>query len=220
MNVLQSVIGFNQEILEDADNEVFEALQGGDDNAAVTDELLPEDSVTCWTCGSEVDPEQIETTVEKLRDLSQDAVGEINDIESELDDLKDERRERENQQQRQERLQQRQRRLDNEIEETQDRIETLSERREQLREEIEIDEAEVEELENEAYEEILNLHKQANQLEYKLGSYENDLEYVDEEIRTIENRLEEEGDLEVRRDEINKKSRRYGRISNEPKRRR
>ena len=202
LNELQSVIRFNQEMLEESGDEVFEALRNGDGGEGVTDELLPDDSVTCWTCGSEVDAAQIETTIEKLRSLSQDTVSEINDIDSELDELKTERQDRQDQQRRRERLDRRKRELEDEIEETESRIETLEERRDDLREEIETVEAEIEELEDESYEEILDLHKEANQLEYDLGTLENDLERVEDNIGTIEARLQEESELEARREEI------------------
>jgi len=203
LNELQSVIGFNQELLEESAHELFEALEENVDGDAVTDELLPEETVTCWTCGSEVNPDQIETTVEKLRETSQDIVGEINDFEEELDDLKARRRERQNQQRRRERLESRQRELTDEIGDAETRIERLSERRDGLREEIESIETEIEALENDAYEEILDLHREANQLEYDLGTLESDLERVEDNIETIEGRLDDEADLKAQREDIN-----------------
>jgi DNA repair exonuclease SbcCD ATPase subunit len=203
LNELQSVIGFNQEMLEESGDEVSDALRDGDrDGEGVTDELLPDDSVTCWTCGSEVDAAQIESTIEKLRSLSQETVSEINDIDDELEELKGKRRDRKDQQRRRERLDRRKRELEDEIEETEVRIERLSERREDLREEIETVEGEIEELEDDSYEEVLDLHKEANQLEYDLGTLETDLERVEDNIETIEERLEGEAELEARKDEV------------------
>mgnify|MGYP000274207094 CR=1 FL=1 len=203
VNELQSVIGFNQDMLEDAGNGTFDALQTDTENEDVTDELLPDDTVTCWTCGSDVEADQIETTVEKLQALSKDTVGDINDIDAELDDLKEQRRERQDQQRQRERLERRQRELETEIEDTEDRIQTLTERRDDLREEIKTVEEEVEELEDESNEELLELHKEANQLEYDLGSLESDLERVEDNISSIEARLDEESDLKNRREDVN-----------------
>lgn len=203
VNELQSVIKFNQEMVEDAGNGVFDALQTNTESEELTDELLPDETVTCWTCGSDVEADQIETTVEKLQELSKDTISEINDLDSELDELKEQRRERENQQRQRERLERRQRELESEIDETEARIQTLSERRDKLREEIKTVEEEVEALEDESNEELLELHKEANQLEYDLGSIENDLERVEDNISSIEERLEEEAELKSRREEIN-----------------
>jgi len=201
VNELQSVIGFNQKRLEEGAEEFMEAVEG--DSEAVTDELLPDETITCWTCGSEVKADQIEVTIEKLQELSQETVGEINDIEADLEEAKEKRRELQAQQRERERLERRQRELEDNLEQTEARIETLSERREELREEIEAVEAEVEDFENDTYEEILDLHKEANQLEYDLGTLESDLERVEENIATIEERLDEESELEAQREELN-----------------
>jgi len=201
VNELQSVIGFNQERLEEGAEEFMGAVE--DDSEVVTDELIPDDTVTCWTCGTEVEADQIEATIEKLQNLSQGTVGEINDLEADLEEAKSERRELQTQERERERLKRRQRELEDELEQTEARIEMLSERRDELRDEVEAIEEEVEALENDAYEEILNLHKEANQLEYDLGTLENDLERVEENIASIEERLDKEADLETRREEIN-----------------
>jgi chromosome segregation ATPase len=200
LNELQNVIGFNQERLDSGTDEFIEALE--EDSETVTDDLLSEETVTCLTCGSEVKLDQIETTIETLQDLSQETVGEINDLEDDLEEVKIKRRERRNQQRERERLERRQQELGDGIKKAETRIETLSERREELRGEIEIIESEVDALEDDAYEEILNLHRKANQLEYDLGTLENDLERVEGNIATIEGRLDEESALETRREEV------------------
>lgn len=199
---IQSVIGFNQERLEEGTETFAEVFEGGG-HGAVTDELLPEETVTCWTCGSEVDTGQIETTIEKLQELSQELVGDINDLEDELDGLTDQRLDLEEQQRRHEELERRQEDLAINLEETEARIQELTDRREALRKEVEAIEANVDSLESDAYTEILDLHKEANQLEYDLGQLESDRERVEENITTIEERLDEEADLKARREEIN-----------------
>ena len=201
LNELQSVIGFNQERLEEDAEEFMQAVEN--DSESVTDELLPDETATCWTCGNEVEADQIEATIEKLQNLSQETVGEVNDLEADLEGAKEERRDLQAQQRERERLERRRRGLEDELEETEARIETLSERRDELRNKIKAIEEEVEALENDAYEEILKLHKEANQLEYDLGTSENDLERVEENIATIEDRLDEEANLEARREELN-----------------
>jgi len=199
---LRSVVQFNEEMLADGTDDVVDTLATDDGDSEVTDELLPDETVTCWTCGSTVDAEQIETTVEKLRELNRDAVGEINEIDDELAELKERRDEIEDQQRQRDRLERRRRELNSKIERTEHRIDELTERRDDLREEIEATETDVEALENDAYSEILDLHREANQLEYGLGSLETDLERVEENIATIEERLDEEPELETRRDDI------------------
>lgn len=79
VNELQSVMGFNEEMLSDAGS--FADLVPNDEEN-LTDQLVADDEVVCWTCGSEVAQDQIESTLSQLRDLSQSKVGEVNDFES------------------------------------------------------------------------------------------------------------------------------------------
>ena len=203
INEVQSVIRFNQDMLEGEDDDLLDALEppeGGD--GELTDGLLPDETVTCWTCGSEVPNDQIETTVDRLQELSQSKLGEIRDIEDELDELTDEIRELEEKQRRREQLQRQQSTLETELDRGESTIERLTDRRETLQAGIEDLEAEIEDLEDDSYEEILDIHKEANQHEYELGRLEGSLEDVEAEITRIGDRLDEASDLERRRDEL------------------
>ena len=200
INEVQSVIGFNQEMLEDADVDVLDALEESSED--VTDELLPDETATCWTCGSEVPEEQIETTISRLQELSQSKLGETNEIESKIDETNSEVSELREQQQQREELERQIDEAEREIEQGESTIEQLVDQREVLQTEIEDLESEIEELQDEAHEEILDLHKEANRLEYELGRLEGDLEDVEEEIADLESRLDKESDLEARREEL------------------
>jgi DNA repair exonuclease SbcCD ATPase subunit len=202
LNDIQSVIGFNEEMLDEANDDLLERLESSDDDGTVTDDLLPDETVICWTCGSGVAADQIESTVDTLRDLNRETISEIRAIEDELQELDDQRDELETQQQQRDRLDRRRRELDEEIERTEAQIADLSDRRDTLRDEIEAIEATVETLEDDAYDKVLDLHKEANQLEYDLGSLETDLERIEDNIATIEDRLDEAADLEGRREEL------------------
>ncbi|QLD89073.1 AAA family ATPase [Natronomonas salina] len=200
VNEIQSVIGFNRKMLEDASGDVLDALEEPADD--VTEELLPDETVTCWTCGSEVPEDQIETTVSRLQELSQNKLGEVNDIESEIDELSTEIRELREQQRKREKLERRIDEAEAEIETSEATIDRLGDRREELQDEIESLEAEIADLEDDSYEEVLDLHKEANQYEYELGRLEGDLEDVEAEIAEIEARLDDESELVERRAEI------------------
>uniref|UniRef100_UPI0037420D54 archaea-specific SMC-related protein n=1 Tax=Halomarina oriensis TaxID=671145 RepID=UPI0037420D54 len=66
---LQNVISFNEELLEGVEGTVGDALDGGvSSEGSVTDQLVDDGSVVCWTCGSEVAAERIEQTLAQLRD--------------------------------------------------------------------------------------------------------------------------------------------------------
>jgi len=201
VNELQSVIGFNEEMLDDAGSNAFAELSETE-TENLTDQLLDDDEVTCWTCGSVVDEDQIEATVSRLRELSQTKVGEVNQLENDINELQSEKREFEQAQRERDRIERRLTDLDGEIEETEGRIEELQSRREELTDEVESVEAEVDALESEDYSEVLDLHKEANQLEYELESLETDLDRVDDDIADIEARIDEESDVNARLEEV------------------
>ncbi len=201
INEVQSVIRFNQEMLEGEDDDLLDALESPEETD-ITDELLPDKTVTCWTCGSEVPHEQIETTVSRLQELSQEKLSEVTDLETEIDELSDEITSRKQKRRRRETLERRRSELQADIERGEASIERLTDRRETLQGEIEVLEAEIEDLEDESYQEILDLHKEANQLEYELGRLEGELDDVESELADVEERLDAESDLESHRSEL------------------
>ena len=212
LNEVQSVIGFNQDMLDGEDGDRLEALEvpapSTDANAdrnedEVTGGLLPDATTTCWTCGSEVSRDQIEATVDRLQELSRSKLGEVNDIEERLDELTEEVRDLEQHQRRREQLQRQRADLESDIERSESAIDRLTERRGTLQAEIEDLEAGIEDLEDgDGYEAVLELHKEANQYEYELGRLEENLEDTEAEIDRIEGRLDAESELRRQREEL------------------
>lgn len=201
INEVQSVIRFNQEMLDDEDADLLDVLESTE-GTEITEGLLPDETVTCWTCGSEVPRDQIETTVSRLQELSQDKLGAITDIEDELDGLTEAVDELKGKQRRREKLRRRRSELEDEIERGESSVEGLTDRREALQSEIESLESEIEGLEDDSYQEILDIHKAANQLEYELGRLEGELDDVESEIADVEDRLDAESELRSRREEL------------------
>ena len=80
VNELQSVIKFNEKMLDSPGSTAFEGLAdaGAGD---VTGQLLGDDEVACWTCGSRVGRDQIEATLGQLRERSRTEVEEANELE-------------------------------------------------------------------------------------------------------------------------------------------
>jgi DNA repair exonuclease SbcCD ATPase subunit len=201
VNDLQSVIGFNEEMLEGTGDDVLGGLESTDSNGTVTDQLL-DDEVTCWTCGSSVDADQIGSTMDRLRELSRETLAEMNEVETEMSELRTERRELEESRRVRERVDRRLSQLEDEVERGESTVQRLQERRTALTEEVEEIEAAVEELEDDSHSRVLDLHREANQLEYELGRLENDLDRVEENIATIEDRLAQEADVEAQQEEV------------------
>lgn len=203
MSNLQNVIQFNEEMLGDTDETTIDALDGTDEtDSKLTDQLLSDTSITCWTCGSEIKRDRIEGTLNELQDVRQDYLDSISEVEADLKELREQQRERESQQQRREKLERRLNKTESELERRQGTLEELRGQRDQLSEEIETAEQEVEQLESEDFSAVLDIHKEANQIEFDLGRLESELDDITDRISNIEDRLAEESELRARRDRI------------------
>jgi predicted nucleic acid-binding Zn-ribbon protein len=200
---LQSVIQFNEGMLDGTSRDIAEALRGQEDDAAVTDQLLEtSESVVCWTCGTEVDPERIERTLERLRGLRESKYGEQSDVADRLDELRDRKSEIESRKRRRERIQDQIADARAEIEERSEKIERLETERGDLRSEIEALEAEIADLEERDRSAVLETHKRVNELEIELERLEEERDRVVSNIEEVESRVGEIDDLEERKGEI------------------
>jgi len=201
VNELQTVIQFNEEMLDDTSAEIVAALRD-DDRDSVTDQLV-DDTVVCWTCGSDVDSESIEETLDRLRDLRQEKLQERRALRSNLDDLKTEKATQQERKRQRSQVQTQLDRARSELEQRRERIEELTDERERLEERLEDLESEVEDSRDETRSELLDLHREANEIEFELGQLKDDLEGVTTEIERVESELEGRDDLKARREEIN-----------------
>ena len=206
---LQSVIGFNEEMLEGDGFAAEHAIDGNgstaateDDEGAITDQLVDGDTTTCWTCGSEVGRDSIEETLERLRSLRSEKLSERNEITDEIDDLKAERQELEQAKQSRERAERRLEQVEDELDRAHDRIEDLEAEREELESEAEQLEADTEEFEETDYSEALELHREANRLELEVDRLESERDDLTAQIEEYEADLEERDELEERRESI------------------
>ena len=215
---LQNLIQYNEDQLEDGEYNVIgrisddvnsktdteESSSGAD---AITDRLLADENtgsetVTCWTCGSAVDREQIEATVDQLKSVRADRVQSLNDVKSDLDSLKSEKREIESEQTRRSDLESTINRITQEIDQRKKQLETLKEQRKELTATIETLETEVNELESESFEDILSLHREANEVEFEINRLESDHQSVSNKIESIEAAIDRIDTLESERKTI------------------
>jgi DNA repair exonuclease SbcCD ATPase subunit len=195
---LQDAIQFNEEMLDGTDGVVSDAIGDGQE---VTDRLVG-DTVTCWTCGSSVASERIETTLDRLRETRQAKLDTLDDLEDELERLETERREQRRTRRRRETAEENLAAVEAELEERRETLDSLRTERDRLRDDIEATETEIEDLETASFDEVLDLHRAANDLEFELGRLESELDDVTDRIRTIETRLDEERTLQERRAEL------------------
>lgn len=167
-----------------------------------TDQLVKGDRLVCWTCGSNVARDRIAATLDTLQTVRQEYLDDIQAIETELDELRERQQELESQRGRRTSFEQNLEDTKQELEERQKTLEELRETREQFNKEIEMVEQEVSELESEDFSDVLDLHKEANQLEFELERLESDLDDVTDWITAIEDRLAEEDALREQREEL------------------
>jgi len=206
INELRSLIQYNEERLEAED---YELLQDGgaaaeESGGSLTDQLVDSDSetVVCWTCGSSVEREQIESTIDRLKSLRTEKVDALNDVKSQLEELKQEQREATKKQRRRTEIERKLDDIEAELDRRDEQIDALKSNREGLTDEVESLESEVESLESADFDEILTLHKEANQLEFEIDSLESDLDDVTSEIEEIEADVERADDLREQRTEL------------------
>ncbi|WP_455449560.1 archaea-specific SMC-related protein [Natrinema thermotolerans] len=203
---LQSVIRFNEERLAedgfDVDLEVDDGA-AADDDGDVTDQLLADsDDVVCWTCGSRVDRDRIEATLDRLRSLRQRKLDERSDLQEQIDDLSDRRKELREQRQKRGEIETRLEAVEDELERRTDRIEALEADLEEQRARVEDLESDAETYENAEYGEVIDTHRDLNRLELELEDLEAERDEVEARIAEIEEKIEERSDLEGRRETV------------------
>jgi chromosome segregation ATPase len=195
-NKLQNVVGFNEEMLEKKD--VLSFAIGDEESGDVTDQLLPEDTLQCWTCGNSVEKTEIESTLDQLREFSQTKMSELRELDDEISELVDQQRQRQERRRKRERFERELAEIETEIDQTEEKIDQLQSRRESVTADVEQLESAVEDLESEDNNRILTLHKEANQLQYELGNLENELQRVEQNIDQIEEEINREPDIEAK----------------------
>ena len=199
---LQSTIQFNQQRLDDPDD-----FPGTDaDSGEITRQLVSandETTLTCWSCGSTVDREQIETTIDQLREFRQTKLQRRNEIQADIekrqadrDKIERVRREREN-------AEQHLSSLDAEIRSRKERLEALV--AESDRQNIAVAQLEsiADDLEATEYDEMLEEQKRLSKLSVRLENKEREREELVSEIEASEARLDEREELGAEREEIN-----------------
>lgn len=204
---LQSVIGFNEELLEDGATtveRVFESAESDRTESAesITGQLLDDETTRCWTCGSEVETSRIEGTLDELRQLRQDKLSQRNELDDQINELTT-RRQTLRQEQR--KRQQQERRLEtiaDQLEQSRDRIEELEAERERLQDDIAELDAQTESFEETDYSEVLERHRKANRLELEVSRLETELEEITAEIDEKEAAIQSRDDLSAERERI------------------
>jgi chromosome segregation ATPase len=197
---LQTIIQFNQQLLESANGSVTDA--GRDDDPLTAQLVEDSETLSCWTCGSSVAREQIEATIEQLRETRQERLEERSRISADLDDRRETLSDIEESKAEYQQTRQRLESIRAEIEKRTDTLESLQERREELANEVEDLERTIDDLEADEHGDVLARHRTANQLEFDLERAEGERDEIDEEIQSIEDRLERRDEIETNHETI------------------
>ena len=198
---LQNLIQYNEHRLDEQPVSEFLSEDG---DGSVTDRLVPDEEtdVVCWTCGSAVGREQIETTVQRLRDLREGRVVELDQVTSTLEELKSEKQAIERTQRRRREIEAKLADIESERERRETQVESLRRRRRELTDTVGRLEETAESLEAAEFDTVLELHRAANGLEFEIDSLESDLESVTAEIEAIETERQRGEELRDRRDRL------------------
>jgi chromosome segregation ATPase len=203
LNKLQNVIKFNEEMLDGTSTDIAAALRDDSETEAVTDQLIDDSSeVVCWTCGTEVDVEKIEDTLDRLRDLRQSKYAEQTDIKDELSRLKEQKSDIESTERKRDEVKRRLADVKAEIEQREEKIEELEAKEEEITEDIDQIKTEIEELEEQDRSEVLDVHREANELELEIDRLESERDSITEEIEDIKSEEKEIESLQDRREQI------------------
>jgi len=213
---LQKIIGFNEDVLEGDRPDLLAAVRpadaepggavaesrGGSSSGSVTDRLVDDPEVVCWTCGSEVESERIRGTLDQLREFRREKTTERTEITEEIAALTDRRDEHERQQRRRERLERKLDEIDAELAEREETIEDHQERVTELEAEIEELETRIDGFEEREYSDVITRHRELNRIEFERGRLDERLHEVADEIDEIEAKLAEREPLEEKRTAI------------------
>jgi chromosome segregation ATPase len=201
---LQSVITFNEQMLDDGESPVMSAINDEPETVGdVTNQLLgTNQTITCWTCGSDVRSDEIEVMLGDIRDIRREKLDELSEVESDLDELKSRKKQIEQRRRERDQLETALDEIETELVRQGEMLDDLTDRRSALTSEVETLEGEVDDLRSEEFGEILDLHKEANQLEFELEQLESEKEAVTEQLNQTEARIRQQTELEGRRDEI------------------
>jgi DNA repair exonuclease SbcCD ATPase subunit len=196
---LQTVIQFNRDMHAEGGT----ALLGtAAEDADPTDSLVADDEVTCWTCGTTVADDRIEATLDRLSELRQHKVSEIEDLEGEIETLVAERESLQTQQRNRDALARDLEQTDSEIERREARLAALEDRLEALDSRVERLEATAADDGSAEYADLVDLHRQANHLEFEVDRLQSELGDVEDELSAVEADLGREGDVRADREAV------------------
>ncbi|MFC7202625.1 archaea-specific SMC-related protein [Haloferax namakaokahaiae] len=199
---LQTIVQYTNDVLDGKADLVEETLGEPSGDGALTDQLLASETITCWTCGTEVDQDQIEQTTDRLRALRDDKREQRADLRRELDDLEGDLRAAKESRTRRQNVRRKLDRLEGELETRTEQIDSLTDQREELAARVEQLEDEAADIRGQAESDLIELHKELNETEFSLDRTRDELADVNDSLDDIERQFDERDELQARYDEL------------------
>lgn len=203
---VRNVIQFNQEMMDEgaAIHDFLDQQTGAEGSGLPTDRLLPEDQqeVVCWTCGSNVARDDISSMLTQLQDISGEIMEMRRSVKSNLEECRQEKKEIETKQNRRNQIENQLDRIEQEIEKRTETLSHLKVEKESLNEEIASLEAELEDMQDSDYQEVLDLHKEANEVSFEIERLQETQTETKERINEIESKIADYDDLQEKRERL------------------
>lgn len=195
LSEIQRVIEFNEKLLDGGADGITDVLDT-DETEELTAELLPESQTVCWTCGSTVERAEIADTLERLRSVRTETMSERSAVRDEIDELTAKVADHEERKAERARLERRVERTATELTERRERVAELEAEKERIAEDIEELESRVSSLQAAEQDELIELNRAVNEIEFEREQRRSELESVDAEIAEIEDQLADREELE------------------------
>ncbi|POG55596.1 archaea-specific SMC-related protein [Haloferax marisrubri] len=199
---LQTIVQYTEDVLEGKADLVEDSL-GAVGDGSVTDQLVSSETITCWTCGTEVDRDQIRGTTDRLREVRDEQREERAELRRELDELERSMRAAEQAQRDRRKLRDKLQRLEDELDRRTGQIESLTDQREELAERVESLEADASDLRGQAEGDLIELHTELNEVEFTLDRTRDNLASVHDDLDALDDRFDEREELELEREQVN-----------------
>jgi len=200
INDLSAIVDFNDDLISGGD---LDAVTAEKESQSPLSQLDPmSQSVRCWTCGSDVQRNDISERLDELRDVVDEKRQERADVQSRIKELRSRQQNLQQEIDRQEAVNRRLEEVSAEIQRRKGTLESLKEQRDGLREQLSELESYIEENDSFKESELVSQYQQLSELEYDRGQLEEELSSVRSEIAELD-RLEEERDqIESQQQEI------------------
>ncbi|ADB63491.1 Chromosome segregation ATPase-like protein (plasmid) [Haloterrigena turkmenica DSM 5511] len=197
INALSPIVEMNDQLLDD-EREIPEEMKSDE----IVAELDPSSrTISCWTCGSTVEREEIAEQVRVVQEIIGEKRQQRETITERVRSLEEEKRQLERRRDERERLAEKERSVEAEIEQREETLSELRDEKAALDDEIESLQADAETL-DERDDELLELHGEVSDLEYERGQLENELTELEREIEELEAELKNRDDLEAERESV------------------